>query len=379
VSAVVPHHRIDGPASAPVVVMAHSLGADLRMWDPQVTTLARHLRIVRYDLRGHGGTPGGPDGWAIDDLASDVVALLDHLGVDRASFCGLSLGGMVGLALAATAPERVDRLALCCTAAWLGPPETWHERAAAVRRDGMSAVADTVLGRWFTPLFAASHADMVGAFRDTLLATDVEGYARSCAAVAAMDQRSRLSAITAPTLVLAAALDPSTPPDMGALIASGIPGARFVVVPDAAHLANVEAADLVTAALLAHLALAELDDYERGLRVRREVLGDRHVDAALAGATPLTAVFQRLVTEYAWGGVWDRPGLDRRTRSCITVGMLVALGRWEELALHLRAARTNGVSVDELTEVLLQSAVYCGVPAANHGFAVAAEVLAADQ
>jgi 3-oxoadipate enol-lactonase/4-carboxymuconolactone decarboxylase len=369
--AVIPHYRIDGADDAPTLVLAHSLGADSDMWAPQVPELSHHFRVVRYDQRGHGVTPCGPTPFSIDDLAGDVVSLLDDLGVGRVSFCGLSLGGMVGMAFAAAQPTRVDRLVLCSTSARLGPPEQWQERAALVRRGGVGAVSDAVLGRWFTAPFAAARPDVVASTRASLERTDPAGYAACCDAIGAMDLLARLPAIAAPTLVVAAALDPATPPEHGERIASLVPGARLVVVPDAAHLVNVEAADRVTVEILSHL----LPD---GLRVRREVLGDAYVDAALAGASPFTADFQRFITEYAWGGVWSRPGLDRRTRSCITVAMLVALGQPEELALHLRAARTNGVTRDELREILLQSAVYCGVPAANRAFAVAVQTFGDD-
>jgi 3-oxoadipate enol-lactonase/4-carboxymuconolactone decarboxylase len=193
-----------------------------------------------------------------------------------------------------------------------------------------------------------------------------------------MNLLDRLGAIAAPTLVLAGALDPATPPEHGDVIRSAIPGARLVVLPDAAHLANVEQPAAFNRAIVAHLTPedAVLDDpNNRGQRVRREVLGDEHVTRARARTTSFTADFQTFITSYAWGGIWDRPGLDRRTRSAITIAMLVALGRDEELTLHLKAARRNGVTVAEIAEILLQTAVYCGVPAANHAFALAADVL----
>ena len=194
-----------------------------------------------------------------------------------------------------------------------------------------------------------------------------------------MNLLDRLGAIAAPTLVLAAALDPATPPEHGGVIRSAIPGARLVVLPDAAHLANVEQPEAFNRAIIAHLTPedAVLDDpFSRGQRVRREVLGDEHVARARARATPFTADFQAFITSYAWGGIWDRPGLERRTRSAITIAeCTVALGRDEESALHLKAARRNGVTVAEIGEILLQTAVYCGVPAANHAFALASDVL----
>ncbi len=375
---VLPQHRFDGPDDAPVLVLSNSLGTDLHMWDPQMAVLTRRHRVLRYDQRGHGQTPVAPGPYSIDDLARDVVALLDYHDIERVSFCGLSLGGMVGMALASHAPERIDRFVACCTSAQLGPPELWQERAALVRAGGMAAVIDAVCARWFSPAFAAADTSTVDGIRTMLAGTDAEGYALCCEAIGAMNLLDRLPSISAPTLVLSAELDPATPPEHGRTICAAISGARLLVLPDAAHLANVEQPDTFNRAIVAHLTPedAVLDDPQsRGQRVRREVLGDEHVARARARTTEFTEDFQSFITSYAWGGIWTRPGLDRRTRSAITIAMLVALGRDEELTLHLKAARRNGVSVDEIAEILLQSAVYCGVPAANHAFALASAAL----
>jgi 3-oxoadipate enol-lactonase/4-carboxymuconolactone decarboxylase len=246
----------------------------------------------------------------------------------------------------------------------------------------MSAVAERVLARWFTPAFAAAQPVVVQRIAAMLHATNPRAYAACCEAIAGMNLLPALPGLTAPTLVIAAADDPATPREHGAAIAEAIPGARLVVIANAAHLANVERPDAVTAAILSHLApeaiVADAALRSTGERIRREVLGDAHVDAAAARATPFTADFQDYITRAAWGAIWSRPGLDRRTRSAITIAMLAALGRDDELALHVRAARTNGLSLAELREILLQTAVYCGVPAANHAFAVASAALGVD-
>jgi 3-oxoadipate enol-lactonase len=166
-STVTVHHVEDGPPGGPVLVLANSLGTTTAMWDPQVPALAAHHRVVRYDHRGHGGTAVGVDPVDIADLGRDLLALLDRLGVERAHLCGLSIGGMVAMWVAANAPERVDRLALCATSAQLGPPEFWFQRAAAVRAGGTAAIAGAVVDRWFTPHFAADHPDVVAAVRGT--------------------------------------------------------------------------------------------------------------------------------------------------------------------------------------------------------------------
>jgi 3-oxoadipate enol-lactonase len=246
------HHVVTGPPEGEVVVLSGSLGSELEMWDRQLDALATY-RVVRYDLRGHGRSPV-PDGPStMADLGGDLIALLDDLGVERASLVGVSIGGMISLWTAAHHPERIRRLVPAFTSALMGPPEAWRERAALVRAEGTGAVADAVIGRWFTPAFAAREPELVRAFRDTIARTPAEGYASLCHAIETMDLRDDLHAITAPTLVIAGSADPSTPPDQGAAVAEGIRGARFRLLEGAAHLGSIEHADLFNAAVVAHL------------------------------------------------------------------------------------------------------------------------------
>jgi 3-oxoadipate enol-lactonase len=246
-------HDIHGRDDAPVLVLAPSVGTTMEMWRPQLDAFAEQFRVIRIAHRGHDeiDVPDGP--YALSDLGEDTLALLDSLGVGQFSFCGLSLGGMVGMWLAAHHPERVRRLALCCTSAHLPPAQGWLDRSAAVRADGMAAVLDRVVPRWFTPDFAASHPDVVDACRNMLLAVPPEGYAGCCEAIAAMDLRDDLARITAPTLVLAGRDDLPTPVEHAELIASRVAGASLVVVDDAAHLATVQQPDLCAELLLDHL------------------------------------------------------------------------------------------------------------------------------
>ncbi|MFY1576422.1 3-oxoadipate enol-lactonase [Verrucosispora sp. WMMD703] len=247
------HYTVDGPPDAPVLLLGSSLGTTGAMWQPQVAALAERYRVVRYDHLGHGGsaTPAGP--YTIDLLGRKVLRLLDDLSVTRVHYAGLSLGGMVGMWLAAHAPERIDRLALLCTSALLGPADGWRARAAAVRAGRLDSIADAIVERWFTPAFTATHPDAVAAYRNMLVSTPAAGYAGCCAAIAAMDLRPDLTAIRAPTLVVGAADDPATPPEHAAAIAERIPSARLVVLDGAAHLANVEQPEAVTRLLADHL------------------------------------------------------------------------------------------------------------------------------
>ncbi|HLX48855.1 MAG TPA: 3-oxoadipate enol-lactonase [Streptosporangiaceae bacterium] len=241
--------------SGPVLVLGNSLGTSRSVWDPQLPALAGRFRLLRYELPGHGTGPHHPEPgpYTIAELGSAVLALLGRHGIDRASYAGISIGGMIGLWLAANAPSRITALAVCCTSAHLPPAGDWLARAGLVRSEGMAPVIGPALGRWFTPPFIRSAPPAVAAVKAMLEGTGPEGYAGCCEAIAAMDLRPALGSITAPTLVVAGSEDPSTPPWHGALIARRVPGAKLVVVRGAAHLANIQAPGPVTAALLAHL------------------------------------------------------------------------------------------------------------------------------
>jgi 3-oxoadipate enol-lactonase len=241
------HHRIDGEGDR-VVVLSGSLGSTLDMWEPQLPAFAERFRVLRYDHPGHGGSPL-LEASSMERFARELLALLDELGLGCVSFCGLSLGGAVGMQLALNAPERLDRLVLCCTSMRFATPEFWDERIAAVRSGGVEAVADAVLERWFTPEFPD-----VRRYREMLVSTPAEGYARCCEALRDWDARGRLGAVRAPTLAVAGADDPSTPPAQLEAIAGEIEGARLVVLDGARHLANVERAAEFNDALVAHLA-----------------------------------------------------------------------------------------------------------------------------
>jgi 3-oxoadipate enol-lactonase len=246
-------YELSGPRAAPVLALSCSLGTDLSMWEPQVAALCERFRVLRYDLRGHGSSPV-PDGpYSMAELGGDLLALLDRLEIGRASLCGLSIGGMVSMLVASRAPERVERLVICCSSAWLDPEGTYRTRAAAVREQGIELIADAVLARWFTARFADSHPDDVQRVRRRLVATPPEGYAGCCEAIAGMDLRADLAAIQAPTLVIAGRDDPATPPEHGLVIADGIPHAQLALVEEAAHLANIEQPQRVGELILSHL------------------------------------------------------------------------------------------------------------------------------
>jgi 3-oxoadipate enol-lactonase len=252
---------LDGQAGKPVLVLGNSLGTSRQVWEPQLPALGARFRLLRWELPGHGrpegpgpATPPGP--YRIEDLGAAVLALLDGYGIERAHYAGISIGGMIGMWLAAHAPDRIGALGLCCTSAHMPPASAWLDRAAGVRSAGLPPITGQSLGRWFTAAFRRAAPATVAAYAATLEAVDPEGYAACCEALAAMDLRPALGRISARTLVIAGTEDPAAPPPHAALLATRIPGARLTVVRGAAHLANVQAPGPVTAALLAHLPSA---------------------------------------------------------------------------------------------------------------------------
>jgi 3-oxoadipate enol-lactonase len=247
---MIPYHRVTG--DGPPLVLSNSLGATLKMWDPQAKALARNFRVIRYDTRGHGKSDTPPGPYSIEDVGRDVLDLLDDLGVERAHFAGLSLGGMTGQWLAINAPERIDKLVLLATSPKMGPADMWVDRAKTVRTDGTEAIVDGTFERWFTEDYRAQHD--LSDWREMFVGVSDEGYASCCSIIEQMDLSDGLPHVKAPTLVIAGAQDPATPPDEhAAVIAGAIPHARLEVLDPGAHLVNVERAEDVTTLIREHL------------------------------------------------------------------------------------------------------------------------------
>jgi 3-oxoadipate enol-lactonase len=244
------HYALEGQNAAPVLVFSNSLGTNYSMWDPQTAAFAKKFRILRYDTRGHGQSSQTPGPYSIEQLGKDVLALLDALDLDRVSFVGLSMGGMIGMWLGANAPDRLNRLVLCNTGAKIGTAEAWNARIDAVEKRGMSAVAAAVVERWFTPAFRQKAPEAIAGVFKILEGTNPSGYAACCAAVRDFDFREQLSKVRTPTLVISGAHDPATPPSDGRFLAQRIPSAKYVEL-NAAHLSNIEDADHFTLELSA--------------------------------------------------------------------------------------------------------------------------------
>ncbi|GHD22556.1 3-oxoadipate enol-lactonase [Streptomyces galbus] len=422
-------YRFDGPEDAPVLILGPSLGTTWHMWDRQVPELAQQWRVLRFDLPGHGGAPAHPAG-SVAELTGRLLVTLDALGVQRFGYAGCALGGAVGVELALRHPDRLASLALIAASPRFGSADEFRRRGVIVRSNGLDPIARTSPERWFTGGFAAAQPAITDWAVQMVRTTDPGCYIAACEALASFDVRAELGRVGVPTLVLVGSDDQVTGPAEARTLVAGIPDARLAVVPGASHLVPVEQPAAVTDLLVRHFSTAwqpaydvstgqtalpgmtgmvpmgampprapvvppqpvapvaeiapapaappggsRADAYDAGLKVRREVLGDAHVDRELAQADAFSEDYQEFLTRYVWGDVWDRPGLDRRSRSCVALTALAAGGHLEQLAVHIRAALRNGLTPDEIKEVLLQAAVYCGVPVATDAFRVAQQVI----
>ncbi len=386
--------RLDGtgpaPADLPLLVVGPSLGTTSRtLWSEVAQRLAGTAVVVGWDLPGHGDAAPAT-ALTAGRLAADVASFGAAVQAERGrpgeafAYAGDSIGGAIGLQLALDSPGAVSAVGVLCSAPRIGTPAGWRERAAQVREHGTGPLVEASAARWFAPGFAARRPEVVRALLDDLAATDAASYAAACELLSGLDVTGRLGELRVPVLAVAGELDVVVPVDE-TLAVGRAPGALATVVAGAAHQLPVED-PVAVADLLRHHVLAAPaaqrrtlgEQYAAGMAVRREVLGPAHVDRATAGVDDVTRDFQEMITRYAWGGIWTREGLSRRERSMITLTALIARGHHEELAMHLRAAVRNGLTQQEIVEVLLQSAVYCGVPDANTAFRVYREVLAQD-
>ena len=372
--------RSNAPDAA-LVVLGPSLGTTSELWDDVATALAADYRVLRYDLPGHGFSPAATEPFTMAEVAEGVLELVDSVGGGSFYYAGDSMGAAVGLTLGVTHPARLRGLAAFCAGATIGTPSGWQDRATRVRGSGTASVVAMSAERWFAPGFLEREPGKGAPALDRLVLVDDESYALCCEALAAYDITAAASDIPVPTLCVAGEFDVAVPADDVRALAELIPGSRSVVVR-ASHLPVMEdparTEELIRSLFAGRTdATADRGDTDRaaaGMKVRREVLGDAHVDAANAKITPETADFQDFITRYAWGEIWTRPGLDRKQRSLITLASLVTGQHENEIGMHIRAALTNGLTRAEISETILHTAIYAGVPAANAGFAIAREV-----
>ena len=377
-------------ATKPLLILGPGLGTAVEpLWGKAAQLMANDYEIIGYDLPGHGRSEPSTSQWELDDLANAVAQLATEAkgSTDRnVYFAGVSLSGAVAQRLAALHGDVFDRIAMVCASPKFGTTQAWQERAEFVSKAGTPAMVEGSAKTWFVQGFIDSHPTESTALLHSLQNADRFSYAHASIALSTFDMNAELANISTPLLALAGAQDPVSPPEHARAVAAAVQNGQAAVLENVAHQAPTE--DPAGTAHILHAFFSGLQVeqpageqttsqiYDAGMVVRREVLSDAHVDRATANADAFTEDFQEMITRYAWGTIWTRPGLDRRMRSAVTLTAMVAGKYWDELAMHVKAARRNGLTVDEIKEILLQTAIYCSVPAANVAFSVAKDALA---
>lgn len=366
--------KIHGTPNSPVLIFSNSLGSEMMMWDGLIQFLLPYFRVLQYDTRGHGSSSGfQPENKkTIEQLGEDVINLMNELKIEKAFFCGLSMGGLIGQYLGINHPNRFKKIVLSNTGAKIGNDERWNDRIETISKNGMQAIVDDTMERWFTEDFRIQNPERVAETKAMFLRSDVEGYSNCCHAIRDADFRELLHDLSVETLVITGDEDPVTNVEQAEFLVSKIPNVGLKVL-HARHLAAVELPEEYAKTLI-EFFVGE-STFDKGMHVRRSVLGDAHVDKANSKVNDFNADFQSFITNYAWGEIWTRPGLSKHNKSLITMAMLIALNRPAEFKMHVKAAFNNGVTVEEIKEVIMQSALYCGLPAANDAFHLAQEVI----
>lgn len=379
------NYKLTGTPNSPVLIFSNSLGSEMMMWDELIPYLLPYFRVLQYDTRGHGGSKNNisSEGYTIELLGNDIIKLMDELNIESAYYCGLSMGGLIGQYLGINHPNRFKKIVLSNTGAKIGNDERWNGRIETISKNGMQAIVDDTMERWFTEDFRKQNPQRVAETHAMFLRSDVQGYSNCCCAIRDADFRNQLQNLSVETLVITGDEDPVTNVEQAEFLVANIPNAALKVL-HARHLAATELPKEYAEVLIDFFVDKELpfptgervgDRGFRGMHVRRTVLGNAHVDRANSKINEFNADFQSFITNYAWGEIWTRPNLSKHNRSLITMAMLIALNRQTEFKMHVKAAFNNGVTVDEIKEVIMQSALYCGLPAANEAIHSAEEVI----
>lgn len=370
-------YQDSGETYLPALFMAHPLGMSRDVWDEVCDQLHGHYRCICWDLPGHGSSGAASDGLTVDVLADDVLTLADTLGIERFSFIGTSIGGVIGQSLCQIAPERLEKVYLTNTGAVIGTKEGWAERADHVRRLGLSEMAESIVARWFSAVYAKQNPQALQGWQVQLSRNDDESYAKLCEALAQVDNRGKLAGYSDEVVLIAGLDDVSTPPATLEVLKAQYANAQLNVFNDVGHVPSIEAPILLVEHIKTNANRAMVGEtgigYEQGLVQRKRILGEEHVEKATKKATTLDNPFQQYITRNAWGELWGDGTLTVQQRSMVTTAILAALGRDGELGLHLRTAHRLGISEAQLRQVLMHVAIYAGVPAANHAFSLAKE------
>jgi 3-oxoadipate enol-lactonase / 4-carboxymuconolactone decarboxylase len=368
---------------AHVFLFINSLGTDLRIWDGVVNELKQYGSTLRFDKMGHGLSEVSDRNYKIADYAEDIIGLLDALNIDKVVLTGLSIGGVIAQYMAINHPERIEKLVISNSAPKVGTFESWETRINKVKTGGVSSIANDILKVWFSKSFHANRQPELAGYRAMLCNTNTEGYIKACWALQDNDLTDQVQSIKSATLLMAGSEDGSVSTEMVRETAKKIPGAEFIEIEGVGHISCAEQPLTVAALILKFVNNNSTGTpqslYETGMKTRRNVLGDEHVDTAEANKTDFDKDFQEYITNSAWGSIWSRPGLTKRERSLITIAILAALKLDIELALHIKATRNTGASPDDVKEVLMHTGVYAGFPVTNSAMKIAKEIFSKNE
>lgn len=363
------------PGLLRTIVFANSLGSDQSIWDEVINLLPKGYGVLTLDLRGHGLSGLSSSQFTIDDLADDVIALIEHLGIQECLFCGVSIGGMIGQSVASRRPDLLSGAILSNTCFQIGTAERWNERIATVEAGGLSQMAPNVISIWFGNKYKASSPDKLLMHEIMLGRTSAEGYTMACKAIRDVDLSKHATNIKIPVLCVGGDEDNSVPAERVEALAKMISNAQCKILEGIGHIPSLECPEQM--ALLIETFEQSLPVSENlGMQTRRAVLGDEHVDRAEASKQLIDEAFQSLITKGAWGSVWSSPYLSSRERSLLTLALLAANGNFEEIPMHVRATARTGATWRDIAEAFQHVAIYCGVPKANHALKLAKATLA---
>ncbi|MGP9544485.1 alpha/beta fold hydrolase [Psychrobacter sp. AOP7-B1-25] len=368
-------YQDSGETYLPALFMAHPLGMSRNVWDKVCDELHGHYRCIRWDLPGHGSSGAACADLTLEQLAYDVLSLANALDIERFSFIGTSIGGMIGQSLCQISPESLEQVWLTNTGAVIGTAEAWSERAANVRSLGLAQMAEGIVPRWFAPAYIKQNPGALLGWQVQLSRNGDESYAKLCEAIAKVDNRKKLTTYRDKVVLVAGGEDVSTPPAKLEELKTEFTDAKLEIFEGVGHVPSIEATSQLVKLIQSDAARNTVGQtgigYEQGLVQRKRILGEAHVEKASQNATTLDSPFQQFITRNAWGELWGDHSLTVQQRSMITTAILAALGRDGELGLHLRTAHRLGINEDQLRQVLMHVSIYAGVPAANHAFSLA--------
>ena len=355
------------------IVFINSLGTNFTIWNEVVAQIKGTFNVLLFDKRGHGLSSTIPGRLTIDDYADDVIFLMDHLEIEETYVLGLSIGGMITYSLASRYPDRFTKLVFSNTGAKLGTLEAWQERVQGIESDGIASMSTAIIERWLSPGYRQNNPAKTEGCTNMLERNTVLGYTQACLAIAYADFNPVLDKIEQPAMFIGGSADLGTTPELVQENADNLKAERIEIIQGVGHLPCIEKPEKV-AELIREFCREDLPLYERGMKIRRSVLGDAHVDRAEAGKTNFDQDFQEYIVNSAWGSIWSRPHLTKRERSLITIALLAVLGHEEELAMHIRATPNTGASEEDIKEVLLHAGIYAGVPVTNGAMKIAKKV-----